>query len=247
MNAALGLVPHQVAAMDQPLVEPEVRRSAGGVLQTSIIMRYAYRDVGGFRLFVRTYEGGSPGPTLRLKPGDTLKLRLANEFPPNRDAMPSNISIPHQFNNTNFHFHGSHVSPSGIADNVMRSMVPGESYDIEINLPKDHTRGTYWYHPQSQELARVVHAQYGRRTGLPDRGLFYSDFAVNRMTQMPAILISADLHRRGKLHVERESRWSGPEGDPDSNESQGRFTQGFAIDVSARKQAERLRADAEKR
>jgi len=118
-------------------------------------MRYAYRDVGGFRLFVRTYEGGSPGPTLRLKPGDTLKLRLANEFPPNRDAMPSNISIPHQFNNTNFHFHGSHVSPSGIADNVMRSMVPGESYDIEINLPKDHTRGTYWYHPHHHGSADV--------------------------------------------------------------------------------------------
>ena len=104
---------------------------------------------------MRTYEGGSPGPTLRLKPGDALKLRLANEFPPNRDAMPSNISIPHQFNNTNFHFHGSHVSPSGIADNVMRSMVPGESYDIEINLPKDHTRGTYWYHPHHHGSADV--------------------------------------------------------------------------------------------
>ncbi|OGR89655.1 MAG: hypothetical protein A2992_02295 [Elusimicrobia bacterium RIFCSPLOWO2_01_FULL_59_12] len=46
----------------------------------------------------------------------------------------------------------------------------------------------YWYHPQSQALARAVHAQYGLRTRLPDRGLFYADFAVNRMTQMPAIL-----------------------------------------------------------
>ena len=46
----------------------------------------------------------------------------------------------------------------------------------------------YWYHPQSMALAEAVHAQYGLRAGLPDRGLFYSDFAVCRMTQMPAIL-----------------------------------------------------------
>jgi N-acetylmuramoyl-L-alanine amidase len=46
----------------------------------------------------------------------------------------------------------------------------------------------YWYHPQSLAFAQAVHAQYDQLIGLPDRGLFYSDFAVNRMTQMPAIL-----------------------------------------------------------
>lgn len=46
----------------------------------------------------------------------------------------------------------------------------------------------YSYHPQSLAFAKALHAQYEVLTGLPDRGLFYSDFAVNRMTQMPAIL-----------------------------------------------------------
>jgi FtsP/CotA-like multicopper oxidase with cupredoxin domain len=77
-----------------------------------------------------------------MKPGETLKIRLINDLPPNRDRVPSITSYPHQFNNTNFHFHGAHCSPSGIADNVMRSMAPGKSYDIEIALPADHTRGT---------------------------------------------------------------------------------------------------------
>src|SRR5579871_5694997 len=131
----------------QPLTEPQVRASAKGLLQTSLRAAYGYRDVGGFRLFVRGYEGGSPGPTLRMKPGDTLKIQLTNDMPPNPDLMPADISHPHQFNNTNFHFHGAHCSPSGIADNVMRSMRPGETYDIEIALPKDHPGGTYWYHP----------------------------------------------------------------------------------------------------
>lgn len=156
MSSALGRIERKPPpAMDAPLIEPEVRRSANGVLQTQLRCAYAYRDVGGVRLYVRSYEGGSPGPTLRMKPGETLKVRLINDLPPNRDLMPMDISNPHQFNNTNFHFHGSHASPSGIADNVMRSMVPGEAYDIEIALPKDHTKGSYWYHPHHHGSADI--------------------------------------------------------------------------------------------
>jgi FtsP/CotA-like multicopper oxidase with cupredoxin domain len=155
-SSSLGLVPDKIVpAMDQPLIEPQVRRSANGVLQTSLNCHYAYQDVGGVRLYVRTYEETVPGPTMRMKPGEVLRIRLANNFPPNRDQMPMDISNPHQFNNTNFHFHGVHSSPSGISDNVMRSMEPGHTYDIEIKVPKDHPRGTYWYHPHHHGSADV--------------------------------------------------------------------------------------------
>jgi hypothetical protein len=128
MSPTMGMVPDKPApAMDQPLAEPEVRRSVNGVLSTTLRVGYAYRQIGGFRLYVRSYEGGSPGPTLRMRPGDTLRIKLINDLPPNRDWLPADISQPHQFNNTNFHFHGSHASPSGIADNVMRSMAPGHT------------------------------------------------------------------------------------------------------------------------
>ena len=46
-----------VPTMDQPLVEPEVRRSVNGVLSTSLRCAYTYRDVGGTRLYLRAYEG----------------------------------------------------------------------------------------------------------------------------------------------------------------------------------------------
>jgi FtsP/CotA-like multicopper oxidase with cupredoxin domain len=138
-----------------PLAEPEVRRSAGGELRTTLRLQYAYKDVGGYRLFMRTYEGTIPGPTLRLRRGDILRIRLVNDLPPNRDPMPANIDQPHHLNTTNLHLHGSHVSPSGIADNVMRSMEPGQSYDIEIAIPPDHPRGTYWYHPHHHGSADV--------------------------------------------------------------------------------------------
>jgi FtsP/CotA-like multicopper oxidase with cupredoxin domain len=110
-------------------------------------VQYAYRKVGGYRLFVRTYEGAVPGPTLRMKPGDTLRIKLINDLPPNLDTAPTYMDQPHQLNTTNFHFHGAHVSPDGISDNVLRAMEPGGSYDIEITLPDDHPAGTYWYHP----------------------------------------------------------------------------------------------------
>ena len=139
----------------EPLIEPEVREAVDGVLDTTLRAHYAYRDVGGYQLYLRSYEGRAPGPTMRMRPGDTLKVRLINDLPPNRDTPPAFVDQPHQFNMTNFHFHGGHVSPSGISDNVLRAMQPGQSYDIEITLPDDHTAGTYWYHPHRHGAADI--------------------------------------------------------------------------------------------
>ncbi len=137
------------------LVEPEVRRSANGELRTSLRVAYAYKDMGGYRLSLRTYEGNLPGPTLRLRPGDVLRIWLTNGLPPNPDPVPLDMALPHHFNTTNFHSHGLHVSPGGISDNIFRSMEPGRGYDIEIAIPADHPRGTYWYHPHHHGSADV--------------------------------------------------------------------------------------------
>jgi len=44
-----------VPAMDQPLREPEVRRSVDGVLSTSLRCAYTYRDIGGMHLYLRAF------------------------------------------------------------------------------------------------------------------------------------------------------------------------------------------------
>ncbi|MBN9021461.1 MAG: multicopper oxidase domain-containing protein [Rhizobiales bacterium] len=137
------------------LVEPELRRSVEGVLETRLRVAYAWRDIGGYRLSMRSYEGGSPGPTLRLRPGDTLRIRLVNDLPPNPDPMPADMTLPHQFNTTNFHFHGGHVSPGALADNIFREMEPGGAYDIVIAVPPDHPGGTFWYHPHRHGAADI--------------------------------------------------------------------------------------------
>jgi FtsP/CotA-like multicopper oxidase with cupredoxin domain len=153
-GAGLG-VPRAPYDKNAPLIQPEVRRAANGELRTSLQVRYAYKEIGGYRLSLRSYEGTIPGPTLRVRPGDFLRIRLVNNLPPNPDPVPLNMSLPHHFNTTNFHFHGAHVDPGGISDNIFRSMEPGQSYDIEIAIPGDHPRGTYWYHPHHHGSADV--------------------------------------------------------------------------------------------
>ncbi|HEX7744364.1 MAG TPA: multicopper oxidase family protein, partial [Micromonosporaceae bacterium] len=77
------------------------------------------------------YNGTSPGPTLRLRPGDLLRVRLVNA-----------LDQP-----TNLHTHGLHVSPAGNSDNPFVTVAPGGSFDYAIRIPADHPAGTFWYHP----------------------------------------------------------------------------------------------------
>ena len=69
--------------------QPQVRQSSHGVLQTTLqaaIARNLVQDLttGETRAIeTPTYEGTIPGPTLRLKPGDTLDMLLVNQLPLN--------------------------------------------------------------------------------------------------------------------------------------------------------------------
>jgi N-acetylmuramoyl-L-alanine amidase len=59
--------------------------------------------------------------------------------------------------------------------------------------PFSQPRGfsVYHYHRHSLELAAAVHREYVKRIQLPDEGLRYGDYAVARMTSMPAILVES--------------------------------------------------------
>ncbi|MFG2898754.1 multicopper oxidase family protein [Streptomyces zaomyceticus] len=105
----------------------------------------------------RTYNGTIPGPTLRVRAGDTLRLTHVNGLPPN-PPHTSGHNTPHHPNSFNLHTHGMHVSPAGYADNVLREFaprtadeaaagVPEPRYPTVLHIPPGHPAGTYWYHP----------------------------------------------------------------------------------------------------
>jgi len=99
---------------------------------------------------MRSYNGCPSGPTISIKPGATLKVSLRNTLgandPPSNCPDNPDHSTPHCYNNTNLHTHGFHVSPSGTADNVLLTVLPGKSQDYSFKLPADHPSGTFWYH-----------------------------------------------------------------------------------------------------
>jgi FtsP/CotA-like multicopper oxidase with cupredoxin domain len=111
--------------------EPPVRRSAGGLLETTLEARVVRTRLAGRDATTAAFEGTVPGPTLRVRPGDQLRIRLVNR-----------LDEP-----TNLHFHGLHVPPTGNGDNPFVHVMPGESLDYELKVPADHPAGTFWYHP----------------------------------------------------------------------------------------------------
>ena len=53
----------------------------------------------------------------------------------------------------------------------------------------NHGTSSYYYHPHSIDLARCIHTEMLKATGLPDHGLYHGNLAVNRPTQYPAVLV----------------------------------------------------------
>lgn len=112
------------------LRQPQVLDSRAGRLQVELTaaagVRLAGRDTRGLG-----YNTTAPGPTLRVRPGDELAVRLTNR-----------LDEP-----TNLHTHGLRVSPEANSDNPFLRVDPGTSFDYLYRIPPDHPAGTYWYHP----------------------------------------------------------------------------------------------------
>lgn len=94
-------------------------------------MLRSHKDELSGQLFTTmVYNGSLVGPTLRVSPGDRIELTLVNLL----------------YEPTNLHFHGLHVSPLGDADNVFREVGAGQTASYVINIPVDHSPGTFRYH-----------------------------------------------------------------------------------------------------
>ncbi|KAK1932092.1 Blue copper oxidase CueO [Phytophthora citrophthora] len=124
----------------------EKRVSVNGRLDTSITVSEKLVNNGPIAFYTRAYEDSVPGPMLVLKPGDLLNIHLTNNLGPNvaGEWTPNTM---HEPNNTNLHFHGMHVDPTGTEDNVFRIVAPGESADTHLHVPLNHPRGLFHYHP----------------------------------------------------------------------------------------------------
>ena len=143
--------------------EPELRScGSGGTLDTSIDVTVGRvgHEAGPVAYTARLYDGAMPGPTLAVRRGGTLRLKLANKLAPNNPfggmvgaVVQQAMDLQHPFNtlrmpnSTNIHVHGMHVSPAGDADNVFTTLEPGEEAVHVYKVPEDHPSGVFYYHP----------------------------------------------------------------------------------------------------
>jgi len=148
---------------DVALLRPAEIRAVDRELTTRFEVRYGANTLAGNPVWLRGYNGGLAGPVLRLRPGETLRVDMADRLPltpcnrpragghahhgaGNDPDCPKPLNDPHGFNTTNLHTHGLWVSPVGNSDNVLLSLFPGDRFQNEIKVPRDHPPGTHWYH-----------------------------------------------------------------------------------------------------
>ena len=152
------------------LVEPPVLTAVNNQISMDLSLEYAKQsmrvaqttDANIFpsqatwvNTSLRRYNGAAFAPTLRLRPGDTLKIQLINRLP----TSPTGQSALRYLNNqnaTNLHFHGLHVDPREIragvfgdyvVDTPLAGVMPGEVRQHEVAIPANHSSGIFWYHP----------------------------------------------------------------------------------------------------
>jgi FtsP/CotA-like multicopper oxidase with cupredoxin domain len=169
-NAAPDLCPRPAAGSAVP--EPPDLRSENGVLEVELAYRN-FTGADGETRYCYVSKDGGQAPTLRLKPGDTLVLRLKNELTTSRsksvatgksaapmdmgaggDSMSMAVADPcasakMTSDSTNIHFHGLTVPAVCHQDDVLNTMIqPGDPpFEYRFQIPADEPPGLYWYHP----------------------------------------------------------------------------------------------------
>ena len=176
------------------LREPTVLRSEGGILEVRLEAARGSHPLAGRSATTLAYNGEVPGPTLRLRAGDLIRIELVNSFD----------------ETTNLHVHGLHVSPEGNSDNVFVAVGPGSSFSYEYQLPRDHPSGTFWYHPHHHGMVadQLFAGLYGaivveEREPLPvtrERLLVVSDITLDAAGGVAAVsMMDRMTGREGEL------------------------------------------------
>jgi FtsP/CotA-like multicopper oxidase with cupredoxin domain len=107
------------------------------------------------------FNGQPNPPTLRLSPGDQLKIAYSNDLP---GKPRESCAITPCMDMSNLHFHGLAVSPDAPQDDVLDMMAaPGKTLHYTVQIPKDHSPGLYWYHthPHGESHRQVLDGMSG--------------------------------------------------------------------------------------
>ena len=118
------------APLGPPFQNPVQISSVNGVLEVTYNAAVSPAEVDGKEFMSAQYNSMLAPPTLRVNPGDTLRLNLNNFL----EMM------------TNVHYHGMNVSPLSPGDDVFIMITPNSGFEYEVEIPEDHPQGMFYYH-----------------------------------------------------------------------------------------------------
>jgi FtsP/CotA-like multicopper oxidase with cupredoxin domain len=136
--------------------------SKNGVLNAAFTMGTSVDDAGytHYCYKYKSSNGVVEAPTLRLNPGDLLKLNITDDIVSNGAESMSSMDMSSPpgacgdggtatINSTNVHFHGLNVPPICHQDDVLTTLIqPGSpGFQYGITIPTTEPPGLYWYHP----------------------------------------------------------------------------------------------------
>lgn len=128
----------ELAMMALPDADP-----APDVVDVTLDARVSQVEVAGRMVEAWSYAGVVPGPVLRAKVGDLVRVHFENRLP-----EPTTI-----------HWHGVEVpADQDGAGEEGGTIAPGASFDYAFRVPH---AGTFWYHPHVNSAAQVWRGLYG--------------------------------------------------------------------------------------
>lgn len=200
------------------VLEPPALFSRHGALDVELDYMSSV-DEAGRKLFCFVTPDGVQSPTLHVRPGDTLNIRLVNLVSPASEAKAGAMAMSMtaagrcgaaamDATSVNLHFHGATTSPTCHADEVIHTLVnSGESFDYHVKFARTQPPGLYWYHPHvhGQTEAAVIGGASGAIVvdgveayqpavaGLPERTLVVRDQTVAGDPKPSATVPSTDI------------------------------------------------------
>ncbi|MEP0337153.1 MAG: multicopper oxidase family protein [Alphaproteobacteria bacterium] len=101
-------------------------------------------DSDGGKTKIWSYNGRVPGPEIRVRQGERLRVAVGNDLA----------------EETTVHWHGLRVpnAMDGVPHLTQKPIAPGETFVYEFDAPD---AGTYWYHPHQRSFEQVGRGLYG--------------------------------------------------------------------------------------
>jgi len=115
------------------------------IVEISLEARVARVEIAdGVSVDAWTYNGGVPGPLIRVNVGDRLIVHFTNRLP-----QPTTV-----------HWHGLRIpiDMDGVPDVSQPDVKPGGTFTYDFTVPD---AGLFWYHPHVQSAAQVGYGLYG--------------------------------------------------------------------------------------